>query len=295
MSQSVLNPGAELRDQPIFFGEVGGIQRYDKVKYPIFKKLTDNAESNFWRPTEIDMSRDPIDFKNNMGDADRHVFTFNLLRQVVMDTIQGRAPSLAYLPVVSDPWVESFINFWTMDEGIHSKSYTHIIDNVYPDPSEIYNKISQVKEIVDCTDNVSKYYDELLECYRKYPYGDYRTKEAFYLSMVATNGLEQVSFHTSFTCTFSFANQNKMLGSSNTMTLIRQDESIHCGFTQHTLKILPKDDPDFAKIAADPKIIAKVEAIYKRILEQELLWIDFLFCKGPIIGLTKEELIQELL
>lgn len=273
----------------IFFDESGtvDIQRYDRVKYPIFKKLTDNHEANFWRPTEINLTKDRSDFIS-FDVAEEHVFSWNLARQIVLDSVQGRAPSLCFLPVVSDPWVESFINAWTFGEGIHSKSYTHIIENLYADPSTLYNAMAHVKEIVDVGDQVSKYYDELLRCSKEYPYGDYRTKEAFYDCMVATNGLEQIRFHVSFACTFSFANRKKIEGTGRIMALIRQDESIHCGFTQNVLKTIVKEDEDFAKIAVERKHIA--QKIYEDIYRQEDGWIDYLFLKGPILGLTEQEL-----
>lgn len=284
----------EIREDTIalpkmFFDEGGtvDIQRYDKVKYPIFKKLTDNAEANFWRPTEINLSQDKLDYAE-FTVAEDHFFTSNLQRQIVLDSVQGRAPSLCYLPVVSDPWIESFINAWTFFEGIHSKSYTHIIENVYSDPSEVYNGMGKIREIVEVGNSVSKYYDELLRCQRELPYGHIDTKVAFYVSMMATNALEQIRFHISFAGTFSFGARDKMKGTCNIMTLIRQDESIHCGFTQNVLKLLPKDDPDFIEIEKRCRAIA--QEIYDNVRREEQEWIKYLFSKGPILGITEQEL-----
>lgn len=277
----------------LFFDDSGtvDIQRYDLIKYPIFKRLTDNAEANYWRPTEINLTKDAADFRQ-FSKAEKHFSMSNLQRQIVLDSVQGRAPALCYLPVVSDPWVESFINVWTFMEGIHSKSYTHIIENVYPDASEVYDGMKQIRPILECGDQVSHFYDELMECIRTKPYGSYETKTAFYNSMVATNSLEQIRFHVSFASTFSFGNRNKIEGSCRIMQLIRQDEALHCGFTQNVLKTLPKDDPDFIKIAEEQK--KTVEFIYKQVHKQERDWIDYLFMHGPILGLTEQELVQYL-
>jgi ribonucleoside-diphosphate reductase beta chain len=273
----------------MFFDESGSvdIQRYDKVKYPIFKKLADNQESNFWRPTEISLSKDALDYRS-FTEAEKHVFTSNLQRQIVLDSVQGRAPSICYLPIVSDPNVERFINAWNFFEGIHSNSYTHMIENMYPNASVIYDGIGSIRHIVECGDDISKYYDELLRCQRELKWADRRTKKAFYLSMVATNALEQIRFHISFACTFSFANRGKITGCGRIVTLIRQDEAIHCGFTQNVLRLLAKDDPDFISIIEECK--AEVEKIYRDIYKQEREWIKYLFSMGPIVGLTEQEL-----
>lgn len=277
----------------MFFDEAGtvDIQRYDLVKYPMVKRLTENQLANYWRPTEVNMSQDKIDY-NDFTEAEKHVFSSNLKRQIILDSVQGRAPALCFLPIVSDSWAEAFINAWNFYEGIHSASYTHIIENVYANASEIYDTMKEIREISECSDEISKYYDELLRCIKEYDYADYRTKKAFYLCMVAVNALEQIRFHVSFACTFSFANRGKMKGSGEIVTLIRQDEAFHCGFTQFVLRQSPKEDPDMAKIAIECQ--AEVEAILYAVYRQELEWIEYLFSKGPIVGLTKQELIVYL-
>lgn len=277
----------------MFFDEAGtvDIQRYDIVKYPMVKKLTENQLANYWRPTEVNLTQDKIDY-NDFTEAEKHVFSSNLKRQIVLDSAQGRAPALCFLPIVSDSWAEAFINAWNFYEGIHSSSYTHIIENVYANSSEIYDTLKEIKEIAECSNDISKYYDELLRCIKEYDYADFRTKKAFYLCMVAVNGLEQIRFHVSFACTFSFANRGKMKGSGEIVTLIRQDEAFHCGFTQFVLKQCPKEDSDFEKIAAECQ--PEVEKILYEIYHQEMEWIDYLFIKGPIVGLTKQELVVYL-
>lgn len=277
----------------MFFDESGtvDIQRYDIVKYPILQKLLKTQQSNFWLPEEINLSKDAASFKE-FTVSEEHIFTSNLQRQILLDSVQGRAPSICFGPIVSDPIVEAFINVWTFSEGIHSQSYTHMIKNVYANPSIVFDNIKEVKEIVECGRDISKYYDNLLHCQKVLPYGAYETKKAFYLAMVATNGLEQIRFHVSFACTFSFANRGKIDGGGRIMTLIRQDEAIHCGFTQNILRLLPKDDPDFIQIIEECK--DQVREIYYEIYRQEKEWIKFLFKKGPIVGLTEIELNQYL-
>lgn len=277
----------------LFFDESGTVdfQRYEVVKYPQLQKLLKAQQSNFWLPEEINLSKDAARFKE-FTEAEEHIFTSNLSRQIVLDSVQGRAPGLCFGPIVSDPIAELFINAWTFSEGIHSQSYTHMIKNVYANPSVIFDNIRNISAIVSCGADISKYYDDLLNCQKIYVYADKRTKKAFYLAMVAANALEQIRFHVSFACTFSFANRGKIDGGGRIMVLIRQDEAIHCGFTQFVLRTLPKDDPDFIDIIEECK--AEVEKIYRDVYKQEKEWIKYLFIKGPIVGLTEIELNQYL-
>lgn len=277
----------------LFFDQSGGLgmQRYELTRYPIVKKLADKHESLFWRPSEIDMTADSKDYKE-LTVAERHIFISNLQRQILLDSVQGRAPSLAYLPIVTNEDAERFINFWTMNEGIHSQTYTHIIRAVEPNPSWVFDQMNDIPEIVDCSIDVTKYYDDLIHKTHNLPWAHYETKRAFYLSMVATNALEQIRFHVSFACTFSFGNRGKMTCSARQVKLIRRDESMHCAFTQYILNTIVKEDEDFKKIAAETK--HEVDKIYNAVYQQELEWIDYLFSKGSIVGLTKKELIAYL-
>jgi len=145
-----------------FFGEPVNIARYEKQRYPIFEKLIDQHLGFYWRPEEIDLSRDSKDFKG-LTDHEKHIFTSNLKRQILLDSVQGRAPSLAFLPICSLPELETFIQTWAFFETIHSRSYTHIIRNLYPDPSKIFDEMLDIPEIVDCAGSISKYYDDLIE------------------------------------------------------------------------------------------------------------------------------------
>lgn len=288
----------KIRDIPtatanLFFDPSGpvDVQRFEVVKYPILNKILENQLANYWRPTEFNLSRDKADFLA-FDVAEEHVFTSNLRRQIVLDSVQGRAPSLCYGPVVSDPTAEAFIHAWTFYEGIHSNSYTHIIRNVYANPSVVFDGMKEIREIVECGDNISKYYDALQHNIYTKPWAHIDTKRSFYLSMVSTYALEAMRFHVSFACTFSFGNRKKVEGSSRTVSTIRQDESFHCAFVQNVLKILPKEDEDFARFAAEHS--EEVEAIIRDVYNQELQWIHYLFMKGPIVGLTVQELILYL-
>lgn len=282
----------ENKQPNLFFDGDVGIQRYDRIKYPKLEELYKKQRSFFWVPDEIRLVNDRMDFKD-MTEAEQHIFTSNLKRQIVLDSVQGRAPTLCYGPIVSNPTMEKILNIWTFFETIHSESYTYIINNVYSDPSKIYDEMSEIKEIIECGNDVSVYYNKLLKTLRDYEYGHFEQKRAFYLSLVATNALEQIRFQVSFACTFAFGQRNKMEGSSRIIKLIRQDEAIHCGFTQNILKQIVKDDPEFEKIQESEK--ETVKEIYDTVLKQELEWIDYLFIKGPMFGLTQEELTKYLL
>lgn len=277
----------------LYFDEAGtvDIQRFETSKYPIFQKLLDQQQSFFWRPTEINLSKDAIDFKG-FSRAKEHVFTSNLKRQILLDSVQGRAPSLCYGPIVSDPVLESLIHCWTFFESIHSQSYTHILRNVYPNPSKVFNEMREIREIVECGNSISHYYDELLRYQKELPYGHKKTKRALYRSLLSTNSLEQLRFQISFACTFAYGQQEEMVGSSKIVGLIRKDESLHCAITQNQLKLLPKDDEDFAIIAEEEMGTAR--EIYLEVHKQEKEWIRYLFNEGPIFGLTEEELNQYL-
>lgn len=211
----------------LFFDESGtvDIQRYESSKYPIFQKLLDKQQSFFWLPQEINMSKDAIDFKG-FSEAQEHIFTSNLKRQILLDSVQGRAPCITFGQVVSDPALESLITWWQASEVIHSQSYTHIIRNVYPNPSKVFDEMKDIREIVELGDSVSVFYDDLLEKIRKLPYGDFETKRALYRCLLSVNALEQIRFHVSFACTYSFAQQGLMTGSAKIIQLIHNDECV---------------------------------------------------------------------
>lgn len=279
-------------ERTCFFDDPVDVARYDKVRYPAFEKLTEKQMSFFWRPEEVELSRDSKDFKG-LTDHEKHIFTSNLKRQILLDSVQGRAPTLAFLPICSLPELETWIQAWAFFETIHSKSYTHIIRNVYSDPSKIFDEMLDVQEIADCANDISKYYDELINL-NAYPKSDsvigqryaYDHKKALWLCLNAVNALEGVRFYVSFACSWNFAELKKMEGNAKIIKFIARDENIHLASTQQLLKILPKEDPDFAKIADETR--EEVTRIFSEVVEQEKAWAEYLFRDGSMIGLNEK-------
>lgn len=290
MSVFNINNTKSHLDRTCFFDEPVEVARYDKVRYPIFEKLTDKQWSFFWRPEEIDLSRDGKDFKS-LSDHEKHIFTSNLKRQILLDSVQGRAPSLAFLPIVSLPELETWVQTWAFFETIHSKSYTHIIRNVYTDPSTVFDGMLEIQEIVDCAKDISKYYDQLIVANNQIALFDhdkkhmYDHKKALWLCLNAVNALEGVRFYVSFACSWNFAEQKKMEGNAKIIKFIARDENVHLASTQQLLKILPKEDADFAKIAEETREEC-IDMFYK-VVAQEKQWANYLFKDGSMIGLNE--------
>lgn len=279
-------------ERTVFFDEPVDIARYDKVKYPAFEKLTEKQLGFFWRPNEVELTKDSKDFKA-LTDNEKHIFTSNLKRQILLDSVQGRAPSLAFLPICSLPEVETWIQTWAFYETIHSRSYTHIIRNVYPDPSRVFDEMLEIQEIVDCADSISKYYDRLITHNNQlslFGVSDYRHKEALWLCLNAVNALEGVRFYVSFACSWAFAEVKKMEGNAKIIKLIARDENIHLASTQQLLKILPKEDPDFAQISAETR--DECIRMFNDVVAQEKAWAAYLFKEGSILGLNEALLCE---
>ena len=273
-----------------FFDEAVDIARYDKVKYPQFEKLTEKQLSFFWRPEEFELSKDAKDFKG-LTDHEKHIFTSNLKRQILLDSVQGRAPSLAFLPICSLPELETWIQTWAFSETIHSRSYTHIIRNVYSDPSRVFDEMLDLPEILDCADSISKYYDELIKWNNLAfdPgefYNEYEHKKALWLCLNAVNALEGVRFYVSFACSWNFAELKKMEGNAKIIKAIARDENVHLASTQQLIKILPKEDPDFAKIAEETR--DECIRMFYDVVDQEKAWAKYLFKDGSMIGLNEQ-------
>jgi ribonucleoside-diphosphate reductase beta chain len=273
-----------------FFGQPVNIARYDKQKYSIFEQLTTKQNGFFWQPTEIDCLRDNKDFKS-LTDHEKHIFTSNLKRQILLDSVQGRAPVTAFLPICSIPELETWILTWSYFETIHSRSYTHIIRNVYSDPSKVFDEMLDIKEIAECAKDISKYYDDLIDMNKhaktwESPSTLYRWKKALWLCLNAVNALEGIRFYVSFACSWAFAEVKKMEGNAKIIKLIARDENLHLASTQNLIKLLPKDDPDFAQIKVD--CAAEVEKIFADVINQEKAWARYLFKDGAIIGLNEK-------
>ena len=276
------------------------IQRYDMLKYKQFDKLTDKQLGFFWRPEEVDVLKDANDFKN-LTDNERHIFTSNLKRQILLDSVQGRAPSEAFGPLVSIPELEAWIQTWTFSETIHSRSYTHIIRNVYADPSKVFDEMMDIEEIMDCAGDISECYDELIDLSLKYQLlgegthtingkkvsvNSYEVKKALYKTLMSVNILEGVRFYVSFACSWAFAELKKMEGNAKIIKLIARDENLHLAFTQSLIKILPKDDPDYVQIAKETE--AECIQMFVDAVEQEKQWAEYLFKDGSMIGLNTQ-------
>jgi ribonucleoside-diphosphate reductase beta chain len=270
------------------------IQRFDTLKYREFDKLTDKQLGFFWRPEEVDILRDATDFKN-LTDHEKHIFTSNLKRQILLDSVQGRSPNLAFLPIVSIPELETWIETWAFSETIHSRSYTHIIRNVYPDPSKVFDELLDIKQIVDCSDSITENYDKLIEYNllrdrgsKKYDL--YEHKKLLWLCLMSVNILEGVRFYVSFACSWAFAELKRMEGNAKIIKLIARDENVHLASTQQMLKLLPREDSDFAKIKEETA--EECKQMFIDAVDQEKKWADYLFKDGSIIGLNAELLKQ---
>jgi len=283
---TVFNNITDYSGKKMFFDGDVGISRYDVQKYSIFEKITEKQNGFFWQPTEIDCTRDAKDFKS-LTPHEQHIFTSNLKRQILLDSVQGRSPVTVLLPIVSLPELETFIITWSYFETIHSRSYTHIIRNVYADPSKVFDDMLNIKEIVDCAKDISKYYDDLIALHsltKTKNYDLYENKKALWLCINAVNALEGIRFYVSFACSWAFAELKKMEGNAKIIKFIARDENVHLAATQQILKLLPKDDSDFEKIKVE--CAKEVEDMFNAVISQEKAWAEYLFKDGSMIGLN---------
>lgn len=288
--------------EPMFFGRSVNVARYDKQKYPIFEKLIEKQLSFFWRPEEVDLSTDRKDFMN-MPEHEKHIFLSNLKYQTLLDSIQGRSPNIAFLPVVSLPELETWFETWAFSETIHSRSYTHIIRNIITEPSEVFDHIVTNPEIIRRADSVTRLYDEFINLSSIYSiHGEglhtvdgkvydstlRNLKKKLYLTLVSINVLEAIRFYVSFACSFAFAERAIMEGNAKIIKLIARDEALHLTGTQHMLNIMASgsDDPEFKEIAKECE--PEVYAIFKEAAQQEKDWAKYLFREGSMIGLNAQ-------
>jgi len=289
-----------------FLDPSGGptIQRYDTLKYKQFDQLTDKQLGFFWRPEEVDIYQDAKDFKA-LTEHEQHIFTSNLKRQILLDSVQGRAPAESFGSIVSLPELENWIITWTFSETIHSRSYTHIIRNIYSNPSKIFDEMMDVQEIVDCADSISGYYDKLIEMAgyynllgvgthtvngKKVVVDMYELKKLLYLTLMSVNILEGVRFYVSFACSWAFAELKKMEGNAKIIKLIARDENLHLASTQMMLKLLKQEDKDFVKIEEETR--DECTQMFVDAVNQEKQWAEYLFKDGSMIGLNTELLSQ---
>jgi len=299
------NKNDQLKE-PMFFGQNVNVARYDQQKYETFEKLIEKQLSFFWRPEEVDVSQDRIDYAA-LPEHEKHIFISNLKYQTLLDSIQGRSPNVALLPLVSIPELETWIETWTFSETIHSRSYTHIIRNIVNDPSVVFDDIVTNEEIIKRARDISSYYDDLIrdsQLYSLYGEGTYTVdgkecvvtlrnlKKQLYLCLMSVNALEAIRFYVSFACSFAFAERQLMEGNAKIIKFIARDEALHLTGTQHILNIMAagQDDPEMAEIAEECK--QEAYDLFLAAAEQEKDWADYLFKDGSMIGLNRDILVQ---
>ena len=292
--------------EPMFFGQPVNVARYDQQKHPIFEQLIEKQLSFFWRPEEVDVSRDRIDY-GNLSSHEQHIFISNLKYQTLLDSIQGRSPNVVLLPLVSIPELETWIETWTFSETIHSRSYTHIIRNIVNDPGIVFDDIMQNEHILGRAADIAKYYDDLYynsQLYNMYGAGTHTIngkevtvslkslKKQLYLCLMAVNVLEAIRFYVSFACSFAFAERKLMEGNAKIIKLIARDEALHLTGTQHILNLMRngRDDPEMVDIAYE--CYQESIDIFTKAAEQEKEWAGYLFKDGSMIGLNKDILCQ---
>jgi ribonucleoside-diphosphate reductase beta chain len=266
------------------------VQRFEEVKYPKLSKYEETARGFFWVPEEISLTKDKIDHKD-ASDAIKHIFTSNLLRQTALDSIQGRAPSQVFGPVCSIPELEALTLTWGFFEtSIHSKSYSHIIRNIYGVPKEEFNKIHDTAEIVNMAANVGQYYEQLHQINCKKELGmevDTLThKKAIWMALHASYALEALRFMVSFATSLAMVENKIYIGNGNIISLILQDEILHAEWTAWIINNVVKDDPDFIQIQAASH--NEVYNLYMDVINEEKSWAEFLFKKGVVIGLNSD-------
>jgi ribonucleoside-diphosphate reductase beta chain len=286
--------------QTMFFGPPLGVQRYDTFKYPVFDKLAQQQLSFFWRPEEISLQKDRLDYQQ-LRPEQKHIFTSNLKYQIMLDSVQGRGPGLAFIPYCSLPELESCMTAWEFMEMIHSRSYTHIIKNVYSNPSEVFDKIIGDENILERAKSVTQSYDDFINSAQSYGSSElwkfrnegvelgkdilYEVKRRLYRAIMNVNILEGIRFYVSFACSFAFGELKMMEGSAKIIELIARDEGVHLSITQNILtKWKNGDDPDMIKIAKEEE--DWTYKMFERTVNEEKRWAQYLFKDGSIIGLN---------
>jgi len=295
-----------LKKQPMFFGSPLGVQRYDEYKYPVFEKLTQQMLGYFWRPEEVSLQKDRADYEA-LRPEQKHIYTSNLKYQIMLDSVQGRAPGMAFTPYCSIPELEGCMNIWQTMEMIHSRSYTYIIKNIYSDPSEVLDTILTDDRILERATSVTKAYDDFLNVAHEYDQSsawtsDMRThpnsewtrkdlKRHLYRAVANVNILEGIRFYVSFACSFAFGELKLMEGSAKIISLIARDENQHLVLTQTILKNWREgDDPEMVEIMQEEQEWLK--SAFETAVNEEKKWAEYLFRDGSMIGLNEKLLSQ---
>jgi len=296
----------DTKKQPMFFGKPLGIQRYDTYKYPIFEKLTTQQLGYFWRPEEVSLQKDRGDYQS-LRPEQKHIFTSNLKYQVMLDSVQGRGPGMAFAPYCSLPELEACMKVWEFMEMIHSRSYTYIIKNVYSDPSEVFDTILRDERILERAHSVTESYDDFINSAQHYGTSDlwrhaqeqvpfaqgerYELKRKLFRAVANVNILEGIRFYVSFACSFAFGELKLMEGSAKIISLIARDENQHLVITQNILNNWAKgDDNEMQQIAKEEE--QWFYKTFENAVNQEKLWAEYLFKDGSMIGLNDKLLCQ---
>jgi len=296
------------KKQPMFFGKPLGVQRYDNFKYPVFDKLTTQQLGYFWRPEEVSLQKDRGDYQT-LRPEQRHIYTSNLKYQIMLDSVQGRAPGMAFIPYCSLPELEACMEVWGFMEMIHSRSYTYIIKNVYPDPSEVFDTIIKEPRILERASSVTGAYDDFINEAQQWGqsklWRDYDSslntslpviemkelKRKLYRAVANVNILEGIRFYVSFACSFAFGELKLMEGSAKIISLIARDENQHLAITQNILNNWRKgDDPDMVEIVKEEE--QWTYEMFDKCVNEEKKWAEYLFKDGSMIGLNDKLLFQ---
>ena len=304
---TVFNKGkVDPKKQPMFFGAPLGIQRYDSYKYPVFDKLTQTQLGYFWRPEEVSLQKDRADYQS-LRPEQKHIFTSNLKYQILLDSVQGRGPGMAFIPYCSLPELEACMEVWGFMEMIHSRSYTYIIKNVYADPSEIFDTILDDQMILSRAESVTEAYNDFINEAQMYGSSNmwqynldgvpsaqstlYELKRKLYRAVMNVNILEGIRFYVSFACSFAFGELKLMEGSAKIISLIARDENQHLVLTQNIInKWNQGDDPDMLQIAKEEE--EWVKETFQKAVTEEKAWAEYLFKDGSMIGLNAKLLTQ---
>ena len=298
---TVLNTNkVDLKNQPMFFGQPLGIQQYTTFKYPIFEKLTETQLGFFWRPEEISLQKDRSDYQS-LRPEQKHIFTSNLKYQVMLDSVQGRGPGMAFMPFCSLPELESAMLVWETMEMIHSRSYTHIVKNLYSQPEEVFDTILDDEKIMSRATAVTAGYNTFINAANQYSLGDWEhalegagyareerkeLKRKLFRAIMNVNILEGVRFYVSFACTFAFGELKLMEGSAKIVSQIARDENQHLVLTQNIINNWRKgDDPEIQQIYEEE--IENSRQMFDQCVQQEREWAKYLFKDGSMIGLSE--------
>ena len=296
----------DTKKQPMFFGQPLGIQRYDSYKYPIFEKLTTQQLGYFWRPEEVSLQKDRGDYQS-LRPEQKHIFTSNLKYQVMLDSVQGRGPGMAFAPYCSLPELEACMKVWEFMEMIHSRSYTYIIKNVYSDPSEVFDTILRDDRILERALSVTEAYDDFINGAHQYGTSEiwkfvnedvphakgerYELKRKLFRAVANVNILEGIRFYVSFACSFAFGELKLMEGSAKIISLIARDENQHLVITQNILnKWKEGDDSEMKQISQEEE--SWMYSAFEKAVNQEKFWAEYLFKNGSMIGLN-DKLLQQ--